>query len=71
MSGNVWKKPDEVMKQMREKKKALQARFSHAATTTTVTPDDCDQQVNSSSPSVPISVKRKNPFRYVRCELMV
>nr|CAG4651139.1 EOG090X09DI [Simocephalus serrulatus]SVE94356.1 EOG090X09DI [Simocephalus serrulatus] len=63
MSGNVWKRPDEVMKQMREKKRALQARFSHAAITTKTTPDDCEQQFNSPSPSIPISVKRKNPFR--------
>nr|CAG4649496.1 EOG090X09DI [Scapholeberis mucronata]SVE93736.1 EOG090X09DI [Scapholeberis mucronata] len=62
MSGPVWKKPDEVMKQMRAKKKALQARFSHApASTTTV--DSSDLPVNESSPSVTASVKRKNPFR--------
>lgn len=63
MSGPVWKKPDEVMKQMRAKKKALQARFSHAPASTTNTVDSSDLPVNESSPSVTTSVKRKNPFR--------
>nr|CAG4641853.1 EOG090X09DI [Eurycercus lamellatus] len=65
MSGPVWKKPDEVMKQMREKKKALQARFGHAATTSTSLQvvEDNLQAENSSPSSMPCSVKRKNPFR--------
>ena len=64
MSGPVWKKPDEVMRQMRDKKKALQARFSHAATTTTNGFDDNDKLTTVSSPSETVSAKRKNPFRY-------
>ncbi len=65
MSGSVWKKPDEVMRQMRDKKKALQARFSHASTTTTTNTLDNDETLApTSSPSATASVKRKNPFRY-------
>ncbi|KAI9561002.1 hypothetical protein GHT06_011958 [Daphnia sinensis] len=61
MSGSVWKKPDEVMKQMREKKKALQARFSHATTTTITNSYENDE--TSATLSVTTSTKRKNPFR--------
>nr|SVE73674.1 EOG090X09DI [Daphnia atkinsoni] len=59
MSGSVWKKPEEVMKQMREKKRALQARFSHAIPTTNTYEND----EKLASVSVPASTKRKNPFR--------
>lgn len=62
MSGSVWKKPDEVMKQMREKKRALQARFSHAIPTTTTNSYENDEKL--ASVSAPASTKRKNPFRY-------
>ncbi|XP_046461627.1 protein downstream neighbor of son homolog [Daphnia pulex] len=64
MSGSVWKKPDEVMRQMRDKKKALQARFSHASTTTATNNLDNDEALApTSSSSATASVKRKNPFR--------
>ncbi len=67
MSGPVWKKPEDVMRQMREKKRALQARFSHTATSThsnisTNSPLSTDKELTSNSPSG--AVKRKNPFRY-------
>nr|SVE75244.1 EOG090X09DI [Daphnia dolichocephala] len=63
MSGSVWKKPDEVMRQMRDKKKALQARFSTAATTTTVNSCGNDEKLLPFSPASTASLKRKNPFR--------
>ena len=65
MSGSVWKKPEDVMRQMREKKRALQARFSHTATSThisTNSPLSTEKELTSDSPSG--AVKRKNPFRY-------
>lgn len=64
MSGNTWKRPDEVMRQMREKKKALQARFSHAATTTSSS-EDHDKLTVTANSSEPVAVKRKNPFRFL------
>ena len=68
MSGSVWRKPDEVMRQMRDKKKALQARFSHATTTTTTNSLNNDESLaNTSSPLAPATNKRKNPFRYCNC----
>ena len=71
MSGSGWKKPDEVMKQMRDKKKALQARFSHtshAVSTdeTLAANNNSPSSLNSSSVDSPTGpVKRKNPFRHV------
>lgn len=53
------------MRQMRDKKKALQARFSHASTKTTTNNLDNDEALApTSSSSATASVKRKNPFRY-------
>jgi hypothetical protein len=52
------------MRQMRDKKKALQARFSHATTTTTTNSLENDETLAlTSSPTKNVSVKRKNPFR--------
>jgi len=67
MSGSGWKKPDEVMKQMREKKRALQARFKHTTPSASSNPfEDVGENnvsVNTDQTSVPIAVKRRNPFR--------
>ena len=59
------------MKQMREKKRALQARFKHAATPTTchsVTENDIP--LDTSQSSVPRAVKRANPFKYVTNQII-
>lgn len=64
MSTSAWKKPDEVMRQMRLKKRALQARFSNSETiVSNQTIEDLDK-VDESVPKSPVAaVKRKNPFR--------
>lgn len=71
MSGSTWKKPEDVMRLMREKKRALQNRFRNAG------PSLCSDRSNSNCDSAnreasmisnpaksSIAVKRKNPFRY-------
>lgn len=64
MSASTWKKPDEVMKQMRAKKKALQARFSNSEPTlSNNTSEDLDQLEEPLPKSPVAAVKRKNPFR--------
>ena len=64
MSEGTWKKPEDVMKQIREKKRALQIRFRNSDTLPTPASVDlnCDSPTN---PTPNRSVKRKNPFRYI------
>jgi len=67
MSGSGWKKPDEVMKQMREKKRALQARFKHTTPIASVIRSEevpSNISIDADQSSLPIAVKRRNPFRY-------
>lgn len=64
MSGSMWKKPDEVMRQMRAKKRALQARFSNSeASLVNQTSEDLDKLEETIRNSPVTAVKRKNPFK--------
>lgn len=66
MADSGWKKPDEVMKQMREKKRALQARFRHAGNATLNEPTSHEEDSNNDlTPNTTAPVKRKNPFKYI------
>nr|CAG4650307.1 EOG090X09DI [Sida crystallina] len=67
MSGPVWKKPEDVMKQMREKKKALQARFGHTSSSlphnANNSNENCTSAQGPQNNSTGGPVKRKNPFK--------
>lgn len=71
MSGSAWKKPEDVMRLMREKKRALQNRFRNAGPS--LSSDNWnsnsdsthrDPSLTSNTPKNSTAVKRKNPFRY-------
>nr|CAG4637914.1 EOG090X09DI [Chydorus sphaericus] len=65
MAESGWMKPDEVMKQMRQKKKALQARFRHAGNVTLNQAEASQEEDpnNDLSTNNTAPVKRKNPFK--------
>nr|CAG4644942.1 EOG090X09DI [Leptodora kindtii] len=64
MSASTWKRPEDVMRQVREKKRALQTRFGQS---TALAANNVEGNIPParSSPleTAACSVKRKNPFR--------